>query len=112
MELWKQKQKPVSLAQGCLPQRVSGFGAEATARASATWSAREYLSAFTSDFLPSSPCTSLFLFLLLLPFSLRPLLRPLLRLDPSHPFLSLSTRVSSRPRGALHHAATTFILGP
>ncbi|KAK9309439.1 hypothetical protein QLX08_000920 [Tetragonisca angustula] len=30
MELWKQKQKPVSLAQGCLPERVPGPGAEAT----------------------------------------------------------------------------------
>ena len=42
MELWKQKQKPVSLAQGCLPERVvPGPGAEATesSRASATWSA-------------------------------------------------------------------------
>ncbi|KAK1132934.1 hypothetical protein K0M31_014302 [Melipona bicolor] len=41
MELWKQKQKPVSLAQGCLPESVSGPGAEATesSRATATWSA-------------------------------------------------------------------------
>lgn len=97
MELWKQKQKPVSLAQGCLPGRVPGPKAEATARASATWSVREYLSAFTSRPIPlvsfsfsalpsfsfsssSSSTTTTFRFLL----------------------FSFSTRVSSRPRGSLH----------
>lgn len=75
--------------------RVPGPKAEATARASATWSVREYLSAFTSDTSSSSPSPSL--------------------LAPSFSFssssssttfrfllFSFSTRVSSRPRGSLH----------
>lgn len=94
-----------SLTGSRLPTRESTWPrAEATARASATWSVREYLSAFTSPIprlflLPCSPLFLIFLLLLLL----------LLHLPiPSLLFLHTS-QLSSK--GVPSPLATTFILG-
>lgn len=137
MELWKQKQKPVSLAQGCLPERStwprSRGNRELESLGYLVRRLREYLSASTSvsppsflpSFFPSPPpraLTSLLLFPLpphpsFSPFihrSALPRLLPLLpRLGPSliPPLFFHASQLSSKG-GTLHHAATTFILGP